>query len=186
MTLPVLVLFLCSCGMVVFSGFAGYMISDFAALLKIAILSVVLILLSGFLFLIRCNVLPGKNDVKRSCTWDCGYIAPTARMEYTGSAFVQPITDFCRYLLKPWKKIQHPSGLFAREASYESETPDPGLERFWSKLFFWIAKISEQIHFLQSGYLHLYILIATAALIAMLIWGIMLPWSGTLMEGVSK
>jgi hypothetical protein len=107
-------------------------------------------------------------------------------MEYTGSAFVQPIADFCRFLLKPVRKLRLPEGLFPKEASYESETPDPGLSGFWEKIFRRVAGISEKIHFLQSGYLHLYILIATAALIVMLIWGLMLPWSGTLMEGAVK
>ena len=182
MTIPVLVLFLLSNGVTVLVGWGNR--DDMPALFFVAVLSTAFVLLSALLFWIRCKALPGKNDVKRGCTWDCGYIAPTARMEYTGSAFVQPITDFCRFLMKPFRKIVPPKGIFAKEASYESETDDPGLARFWNKIFRWVSKLSEKIHVLQSGYLHLYILIATAALILMLIWGLMLPWCGIITGGV--
>ena len=182
MTLPVLVLFLLSNGVTVLIGLGNR--DDMPALFFTAVFSAVLVLLSALLFWIRCKALPGKKDEKRGCTWDCGYIAPTARMEYTGSAFVQPITDFCRFLMKPFRKIVPPKGIFAKEASYESETDDPGLARFWNRIFHWVSKLSEKIHVLQSGYLHLYILIATAALIMMLIWGLMLPWCGIITGGV--
>ena len=187
MTLPVLFLFLCSCGSIVFfAGCVGAANEDIGYLFTVMIFFLVFVLLSGILFLIRCKFLPGNAVEKRGCTWDCGYIAPTARMEYTGSAFVQPIVDFCRFLMHPFKKIRHPDGFFAKKAGYESETPDPGLEFFWKKIFLQIAEFARKIHFLQSGYLHFYILIATAALIAMLIWGLMLPWSGSILEGGLK
>ena len=86
--------------------------------------------------------------------------------------------------MKPFRKIVKPKGIFAKECSYESETADPGVARFWGKIFSWVAGFSEKIHILQSGYLHLYILIATVALIAMLLWGLMLPWSGSVIGGV--
>ena len=183
MTIPVLFLFLFSCGVTLLTGWLGREWGA-SSLFKIALLSVIFVLLTAILFWIRCKVLPGRKEDKRGCTWDCGYIAPTARMEYTGSAFVQPITDFCRFLMKPFRKIVNPKGIFAKECSYESETADPGVARFWGKIFSWFAGISEKIHVLQSGYLHLYILITTVALIAMLIWGLMLPWSGSVIGGV--
>ena len=183
MTIPVLFLFLLSCGVTLLTGWLGREWGA-SSLFKIALLSVIFVLLTAILFWIRCKVLPGRKEDKHGCTWDCGYIAPTARMEYTGSAFVQPITDFCRFLMKPFRKIVNPKGIFAKECSYESETADPGIARFWGKIFSWVAGISEKIHVLQSGYLHLYILITTVALIAMLIWGLMLPWSGSVIGGV--
>ena len=182
MTLPVLVLFLLSCGTTLLIGYGNRELVP--SLFVISQLSISLVLLSAVLFVIRCKILSKEYKDKRGCTWDCGFSAPTARMEYTGSAFVQPITDFCRFLMKPFRKVNLPEGIFAKDAGYESETPDPGLERFWGKIFGWAARLSEKIHFLQSGYLHLYILIATAALIAMLIWGLMLPWSGSILGGV--
>ena len=182
MLIPVLFLFILSCATTFCIGWISR--DSYPSVYKIALFSLAFILLSGILFWIRCNALPCRKDEKRGCTWDCGYIAPSARMEYTGSAFVQPITDFCRFLMKPIRKIVMPKGIFGKDAGYESETPDPGLERFWGKIFGWVAKFSDKIHVLQSGYLHLYILIATVALIAMLIWGLMLPWGGSILGGV--
>ena len=119
-----------------------------------------------------------------SCTWDCGYAAPDARMQYTGSAFVQPIVDFFRVLLRPNYKVENPSGNFPKDASYSIEVKDPGMRYFWDIIFDKVNKLADKVHKLQSGYLHFYILIMTIALIAMLLWGILLPWSGSLMKGL--
>ena len=69
------------------------------------------------------------------------------------------------------------------QSIFEEESSDPGLEFFWEKLFRFFFRLAGKLHFLQSGYLHFYILIMTAALVLMLVWGFLLPWAGTLMKG---
>ena len=77
-----------------------------------------------------------------------------------------------------------PENFYPEEFAYREEEPeDPVLRGFWGRIFDFCARLAERVHGLQSGYLHLYILIMTAALIAMLIWGLILPWSGTLLKG---
>ena len=119
-----------------------------------------------------------------SLTWDCGYAKPDARMQYTGTAFVQPIVDFFRVVLRPDYKIQNPEGTFPKEANYSLEVKDPGMRYLWNVIFDKVNKWADKVHKLQSGYLHFYILIMTIALIAMLLWGILLPWSGSIMKGL--
>jgi hypothetical protein len=105
-------------------------------------------------------------------------------MQYTGSAFVQPVVDFLKLILKPVYKVKNPEGNFPKEGNYSVEIPDPGMRYLWDVLFAKINKLAEKVHKLQSGYLHFYILIMTLALIAMLLWGILLPWSGSIMKGL--
>ena len=104
-------------------------------------------------------------------------------MEYTGSAFIQPLVLFCGRLTGAKRRITHPEGNFPGKSSFEEESSDPGLEFFWEKLFRFFFRLAGKLHFLQSGYLHFYILIMTAALVLMLVWGFLLPWAGTLMKG---
>ena len=107
-------------------------------------------------------------------TWDCGYAAPDARMEYTGSAFTQPLTDYFDYLLRSKKTIVLPTGLFPRRAAMTMEPRDPADRLLWGPLFRLTGGIADRIHVIQSGYLHLYILLMVAALVAMLAWGMLI------------
>lgn len=154
-----------------------------AALWRVAIFSVGSTLLFGLLLTLR-NRLVRRNGTRVGPTWDCGYAAPDARMEYTGTAFTQPLTDFFAGILRPRRKTDRPdTDYFPRQGSYEQEIPDAGLARLWSPVFRAIESFAGKIHFLQSGYLHFYVLIMALALLAMLIWGLVLPWAGTFLKG---
>ena len=137
----------------------------------------VLLMLGKYLF------LPRGKQIRRSCTWDCGFSKPDARMEYTGSAFIQPLVLFCGKLTGAKRNITSPAGHFPGESSFEEEAGDPGLEFFWKKIFHSFFRLAVKLNFLQSGYLHFYILIMTAAVVIMLLWGFLLPWAGTFMKG---
>ena len=152
------------------------------ALQMVAILSLAVSGLFVLLVLIK-GLLPRGKEIRRSCTWDCGFSKPDARMEYTGSAFIQPLVVFCGRLTGAKRKITHPQGSFPEKSSFEEESADPGMEFFWEKSFKFFFRLAAKLNFLQSGYLHFYILIMTAALVLMLVWGFLLPWAGTLMKG---
>ncbi len=117
------------------------------------------------------RMLPRGRTEEIRGTWDCGYARPTARMEYTSSAFSQPLCDLFSCILHPRRKLERPQGFFPASAEIIVETEDIATRILWKPLFRLIAKASDKIHVIQSGYLHLYILIMVAALIAMLAWG---------------
>ncbi len=146
---------------------------------------VTVICLAGILFFLLIAAFHFRKSltVRESVTWDCGYAKPDARMEYTGTAFTQPLTDFFHTLLRFRKKEKLPEKLFPEEASYSFTAEDPALSLFWTKLFHAAGKLAEKVHKLQSGSLHLYILIMTIALLLLLVWGLILPWSGKLIQG---
>jgi hypothetical protein len=93
-------------------------------------------------------------------------------MEYTGSAMIQGIADLFNSFLQLKRKVDEPKGLFPAKASFEWESPDGSERFFWAPVFRFVAGISDKVHKFQSGYLHIYILIMTVALIAMVIWAI--------------
>lgn len=184
MLIPAAVLFGLSC-LVVFT--APILVGSFLSAEKLAdAMEVIqaLAMLSRFtgvfagvlllLLAVRFYILPGGRKIRHAVTWDCGYTAPDSRMQYTGSAFIQPLTVFFHWMLGS-RKEEHPvQGDFPAEASFEEKVSDPVLEKFWGKIFSFAADVAGKVHFLQSGYLHIYILIMTAALILMLITGLVL------------
>ena len=140
---------------------------------QIAVFSGLALIFFIALLIHRILLVNGRKEEVRG-TWDCGFAEPTARMEYTGTAFVQPLVDFFACFLRPKKKIHKPDGLFPAHAEIAVATEDAADRGIWRPLFSFTAKLADRFHHLQSGYLHLYILVMVLALLAMLAWGFLL------------
>ena len=112
-----------------------------------------------------------NREVTVRGTWDCGYAAPDARMEYTATAFSQPLSDFLHRLTGWRKEVLPPRDFFPKEAGIRITTADPAAKRFWVPVFHAFGTAAVKVRILQSGLLHLYILIMVTALILMLFWG---------------
>ncbi len=128
--------------------------------------------LSTLLLLFRRFVLVRGNENAAGPTWDCGYAKPSARMEYTGSALIQCLGDLFNSFLQIRRKIEPPQGLFPKKASFQWESPDGAERFFWAPVFTFFAGVSDKVHKFQSGYLHMYVLIMTIVIIAMVVWAI--------------
>lgn len=123
------------------------------------------------LLLLRRFICPRGKIKPRLPVWDCGYDAPTSRMAYTATAFTQPLVDLFRPILKSRRHVQpfkgdpaSPSG-----AAIATETDDFALGGLWRPLFSRAARLFQRVHLLQSGSLHLYILIILIAVLALLV-----------------
>ncbi|NLZ63576.1 MAG: hypothetical protein GX902_07180 [Lentisphaerae bacterium] len=113
-----------------------------------------------------------RKTLDTGCTWDCGYALPTARMQYTGTAFTQPLSDYF-YLTKGQNRSTIPvQGYFPQKAAVSITVSDPGGHLVWHPLSRLTARIAERLRRIQSGFLHLYILMILIALIAMLIYAV--------------
>ncbi len=131
---------------------------------------VLVLMLLAFL---RRTLLHGRT-VEQTGTWDCGYAAPTARMQYTQSSFAQPITMLFRNLLG--LRAKRPSiggpgvaGLFPAGASFASAAGDVFMRAF-RPAFTAFAFIAARLHFLQAGRVQLYVLYIAATLLILLVW----------------
>ncbi len=133
---------------------------------KISVVSVVFTAFMA-LVLLLCRI-KGRGSTRQSCTWDCGYVHPDPRMEYTATAFTQPLSDLFSPVLKTEKKLTPVKSYFPDRASFEEKVSDGGIKRFWEPLFSAFTVMAEKIHRLQSGFLHFYILVIVTALILML------------------
>ncbi|HPM79917.1 MAG TPA: proton-conducting transporter membrane subunit [Candidatus Anammoximicrobium sp.] len=130
---------------------------------------VIAIVLMAGLTLLRKRLL-GPREVRDSGTWDCGYAAPTSRMQYTSTSFVQPLTDFFQPVLRCHKHVHEPRGLFPDAASARTHHEDLFLSGLFSRSYRGVSWVLSRLHWLQHGRLNLYVLYIALTLVALLAW----------------
>ena len=142
-------------------------LSSFAGTLDlITIVLLIFILLSAFIYLWRKAFLRSRI----ASTWGCGYSKPSTRMQYTGSAFINPLAYFFKALTHHKSSKSRVQGYFPTELHYQEEVRDyvdQGLIQVickWLKRFF---KLFDGIH---NGLTNNYISYLLLTLIVLLIW----------------
>ncbi len=118
---------------------------------------------------LRLRLLSGR-DVRETVTWDCGYIAPTARMQYTASSFAQPIVDFFNVFQSGWKRLKPPQGYFPATASFRTEALDTSQERVYRPIFGAVENFLSKLRVMQHGRIQLYVLYIVLTLIFLFVW----------------
>ena len=109
-------------------------------------------------------------------TWGCGRVAQTARMEYTSTAFAEPLRRVFAELYRPTKDLSidfHPeSRYFVQSIEYRSEIM-PWFERYlYAPLIARVTQWAGHARAVQSGSAHAYLtylVIALLGLLAMLL-----------------
>ena len=138
-------------------------------------LSAIVIVALGFLLLVlllamaRAGLLAGRS-IGRTGTWDCGYAAPTARMQYTGSSFAQPLTRMFRTFLRASVRLEPPRGLFPGEANLATQVLDIFTENLYRPVFLATGWVVSKLRLFQHGRLQLYVLYIAATLLVLLVW----------------
>ena len=113
-----------------------------------------------------------RRGLTRALTWDCGYSAPTARMQYTAGAFAGIITEWFAFILRPERHERRPEALLPTGASFGEHTPETVLEQVVVPAAGMVMQVSNLVRRLQHGRVQaylLYLVIGLAALAA-LVW----------------
>jgi hydrogenase-4 component B len=116
-----------------------------------------------------------RRAAGETVTWGCGYLAPTARMQYTASSFAQPIVELVAPLLGTRTRLEAPAGLFPTRAALATETPDPATDRVLRPAFAWAGTVLARMRVLQQGRVQLYVLYIALTLVALLLWKVGRP-----------
>ncbi len=112
-------------------------------------------------------------------TWDCGYAAPTARMQYTASSFAQIATaELLPRGLGPRATEHRPRGLFPAPAAFRTEDADPLTLRWYEPFFTRWADRFAGLRWLQQGVLHAYLFYILLVVVAALAWTSLRGWAG--------
>jgi len=120
-----------------------------------------LLLLIGLVPSVMWLLRPNRQR-RLSDSWGCGRVGQTARMEYTATAFAEPLKRVFAEIYRPMKELTvnfHPgSKYFVQSIEYRSEIT-PWFEQSLYRPFLQSATfIAQQVRRLQGGSLHLYLL----------------------------
>jgi NADH:ubiquinone oxidoreductase subunit 5 (subunit L)/multisubunit Na+/H+ antiporter MnhA subunit len=142
-------------------------------LLNVAVWTVIGLVASGLVWLRR------RGIESSDATWGCGYAQPTARMQYTGASFAQLMVgrvfpQFLRNRTAPTS----PTGLFPRDGTFVSESPDPISERMYEPFFNYLAERFARLRWVQQGKIHFYLLYIMAVVVLSFVWISVRAWVG--------
>jgi len=144
-----------------------------AANILTSIIQVCIVVLgfAGIGAFIRRRLLKGRS-VKQAVTWDCGYAAPTSRIQYTASSLAQMIVTLFNWVLRPRTHKPHVEGVFPHAAQMHSHVDDAVLDKvllpFGSRIEKWFGWFRRFQHGMIQQYV-LYILIAVILMLSTLI-----------------
>jgi hydrogenase-4 component B len=130
-----------------------------------------LIVCTAALLRLRAGLLR-RRDVRQDETWGCGYAAPSARMQYSASSFVQPIGAMFAAILRTRQELHAPKGIFPAGGSLHTETPDLFVRTLFVPAVRQLMRLAVAFRNLQQGRTHLCILYIVATLMLLLIWNL--------------
>lgn len=117
------------------------------------------------------------RSARQADTWDCGYAAPAARMQYTGSGFSELFA--ARVLprsMRASSAVSRPEGAFPSAAAFASQATDPLMRGAYEPFLVRWGDRFARLRFLQQGNVHVYILYIIATAIAGLAWVAAREW----------
>lgn len=111
-----------------------------------------------------------RSQVDASCTWGCGYAAPTARMQYTTSGLSQMLVVLFGWALLPRRKQVRVEGYFPAGASYATEIDDPVLDDAVLPASRRLANLMSWFRWIQQGSIQAYLLYILLTLVVLLLY----------------
>jgi hydrogenase-4 component B len=120
------------------------------------------------------KVFASRRPVRVGETWGCGRVVQTPRMEYTATAFAEPLRRIFAAVYRPSEDVSidfHPdSRYFVQSISYHSAIV-PWFERYlYAPVISRVRSWSERVLALQSGSAHAYLTYLVLALVLLLGW----------------
>src|SRR4029453_12779681 len=125
------------------------------------------------------GLAPAGRRLRGDDTWGCGRIGQTPRMEYTATAFAEPLRRVFAELYRPTEDLAidfHPeSRYFVQSIAYRSAVHPWFEQLLYAPVVGLLRRTAFRIRGLQGGSLHLYLLYMVLALIPLLL---VTPWVG--------
>jgi hydrogenase-4 component B len=99
-----------------------------------------------------------RRGLRYGVTWDCGYAAPTARMQYSAESFAGIITGWFAFILRPERHARLPVEAFPKSASLVTHTPETVLRYLVEPLSRAMVRVATAARVLQHGGVQSYLL----------------------------
>jgi formate hydrogenlyase subunit 3/multisubunit Na+/H+ antiporter MnhD subunit len=132
------------------------------------------VLLAGLVLILavfrRALLRRRGTQVKEGPTWGCGYVQPTARIQYTASSFAQPLTTLFRSFLRGRRNESLPTENFPADGHFDTDTPDIFERHIFQPAMANTRTLFARLHWMQHGRLQIYILYIALTLWILLLW----------------
>ena len=128
-------------------------------------LLVVVLVLGLYLYLRTRRALPGSIG-----TWDCGYAAGAARIQYTASSFADSLVRLFAWVLRPLVREPKLTGPFPKPSKFHSETPDVVLDLALVPAIDTTGRAFSWLRWIQLGSIHAYLLYILLTLLVLMLW----------------
>jgi hydrogenase-4 component B len=102
-------------------------------------------------------------------TWDCGYVQPTAAMQYTAASLAQQFVDCSRLLLLPDHSRPATDALFPGPERFHCHVRDLVLDRVLLPAIRGLAAACNWLRLLQRGRVQVYLLYVLVTLLCLLL-----------------
>jgi hydrogenase-4 component B len=102
-------------------------------------------------------------------TWDCGYAAPSARMQYTSSSFAELLVGMLSAVLRPERRDVRLERPFPRPATFGTDVPEIVLDRAVRPALRLAARAAASFAWVQQGKVQVYLLYVLGALVVLLL-----------------
>jgi hydrogenase-4 component B len=135
---------------------------------SIGILLLMLMISSGLVYWFKCRI----SRQSQGPTWACGYWGSSARMQYTASAYIDPIGYFLKPLLQRNRKMKSAQGYFPDRISYREEVKDYLDSSLIGKVTAGLRNLLALFSGIHNGRTNSYITWLLVGLVALLIWAI--------------
>jgi hydrogenase-4 component B len=110
-----------------------------------------------------------RTRLKTRPTWDCGFSAPSARMQYTAGSFADTIVTWFAWILRPTLHEIRPTAFFPSSAQSESHTPETVLDHVVQPASQRILHLADLATRFQHGRTQSYILYLGVAILILAI-----------------
>ncbi len=115
-------------------------------------------------------LLAATRRAAPALTWDCGYAAPTARMQYTASSAARGLVGFFAWAMPPVIHAPQPFPLFPSAAAFESHVPDTVLDRVLLPVLRRARWVLSFARYFQHGRMQIYLVYLGVTLVVLLAW----------------
>jgi hydrogenase-4 component B len=127
------------------------------ALSMIGICAAGFLLLTGLIYITRRRMTINRPQ-NFNITWNCGYVAPTSKMQYTASSFIRAYRKLAEPFLSISKKKKEITEVFPITGGQETHPYDKAEEWFIDYPLQLLKTFFNRFIFLQNGNLQFYIL----------------------------
>jgi hydrogenase-4 component B len=128
---------------------------------------------------VALRLLGAARGVRRGDTWGCGRIGQTPRMQYTATAFAEPLRRIFAELYRPTEDLSidfHPeSRYFVQRIHYTSDIRPWFETALYDPAIRLLRALGGSVRWVQAGSLHLYLLYMSVGLLILLLGARWLP-----------